>query len=909
MSRTHKRSGRTCAHARAHFFGLSSLQSPNKHRNLAKSSGFSRRFETLENRLVLSAAPIAALGLEADVAYSSDSTLAFDSENDFVEVTHAPSFELDSGTFLVEFSADSVAGRRTLFSKDHTGFQDGGHLTIQIIDGRIEARLQSEEASVKIRSAIDSITTGESHHVAVSFGDEGFRLYVDGRIADAKVDFEQGIVANDNSLILGASTVVRNGDKPNLRDHFDGTISSFYVLSDQYNLENMAILAGNPEEVLTTPTEIDGVVVGTNGNDLLRGNELGSNNLQGGYRNDKLIGTSDDDRLDGGYGKDVLNGGKGNDLIISRSDGSEPIIEQEYDQTDDPEGEVNPRSGTLYGRRPIAGDDLLIGGDGADTFRFEILINAKERILFKHLQDDGTIDWQGVTGENRQVHDHWVDRIGNDVIRDFNRAEGDKIEVVGHTVDVYKVTHHDSDDDGVLDMSIMHVQSNQGNAGAHNKDQLGLIFVYGDLVRDGDYDVHAHANLGIIETIDDLGEALAPSFGKPETPDDTSRWQFDQVNEAPLPEGAIFAVGQPLAFNGEKQDYFEIQHSPTFELDSGTFALEFTADQTEGRQTLFSKDHRDFQDGGHLTAQLVEDRVEVRLQSAQKSVRISSAVGSITAGENHHVAVSFGVEGFRLYVDGLIADAEVDFQQGIAPNDNSLVLGASTKVRDGDNLNPREPLAGTIHSFAVYGEQFDLAAMAGLAGLDQTPLAEPTEIDGVLVGTDRRDFLNGDLLGSTNLNGGYRNDELLGTDGDDRLDGGHGEDVVNGGKGNDLIISRSDGREPLIAQDYDENDDPNGEVNPDTRTLYADQPIRADDLLIGGEGADTFRFEILINAKERILFKHLQDDGTIDWQGVTGENRQVHDHWVDRIGNDVIRDFNRAEGDKIEVVGHTVGRL
>ena len=67
-------------------------------------------------------------------------------------------------------------------------------------------------------------------------------------------------------------------------------------------------------------------------------------------------------------------------------------------------------------------------------------------------------------------------------------------------------------------MSIMHVQSNQGNAGAHNKDQLGKIFVYGDLVRDGDYDVHAHANLGIIETIDDLGEALAPSFGNTEVP-------------------------------------------------------------------------------------------------------------------------------------------------------------------------------------------------------------------------------------------------------------------------------------------------------------------------------------------------------------------------------------------------------
>ena len=57
------------------------------------------------------------------------------------------------------------------------------------------------------------------------------------------------------------------------------------------------------------------------------------------------------------------------------------------------------------------------------------MVNAKDEIVAKHVNADGTIDWVGVTGENNAVHDHWVDGFGNDVIRDFNRAQGDKIEI------------------------------------------------------------------------------------------------------------------------------------------------------------------------------------------------------------------------------------------------------------------------------------------------------------------------------------------------------------------------------------------------------------------------------------------------------------------------------------------------
>ncbi|MEO0530612.1 MAG: LamG-like jellyroll fold domain-containing protein [Planctomycetota bacterium] len=830
-----------------------------------------------------------------------ETPLAFDgTRDDAFEVAHTAAMELDEGTLAVAFTLEDVADRQTLFSKDHSGYQDGGHLTAWVVGGRVEVRFQSDTRSIHLRSAIDSIQADETHQVAVSFGDDGARLYVDGLIADAAVDFEQDLSANGNPLVLGASAARRDGDRANLREPLSGVIESFAVYDSAIGYEGAATLAGIDQGPRTGVGVVDATVVGSDNGEWIFASQHDSDDIHSGYGDDLLIGDGAANRLDGGHGEDILSGGPGDDLLVSRSDGREPVIAQDY-SGEDPRNEVNAATGTIYPDQPIASDDFLIGGDGADTFRFEILINAKERILFKHVEDDGTIDWKGVTGENNDVHDHWVDRIGDEVIMDFDRSEGDKIEIVGHTVDVYRVTHLDSDRDGVLDSSVMYLQSNQGNAGAHNKDQLGTITVYGDLVLKSDYHVNAHANLGIVETIGELPEALAPRFGMPVVTDGESRWARDQLNEGALPDGAVFSAGQDLVFSGDREDYVEVEHSRAFDLDEGAFAVTFSVDEIDGRQTLFSKDHSGYEDGGHLTAWVDGDRVKVRLQSDSRSVTLASAEGSVLPGHEHQVVVSFGGDGFKLFVDGLTADANADFTQGIAENDSrSLVLGVSSAGRDGDRLNARDPLAGVLSEFVVYDEQVDLYRAAELAGLVDTPLTEPTVIEGVLTGTDGDD----DLTGSA-VNGEYGDDVVNGTPGADVLDGGHGEDQLFGGAGDDLLISRSDGREPVIAQDYS-GEDPRNEVNAATGTIYPDQPIASDDSLTGGEGADTFRFEILVNAKERILYKHINDDGTIDWKGVTGENDDVHDHWVDRIGDEVITDFNRAEGDKIEVVGHTV---
>jgi Ca2+-binding RTX toxin-like protein len=147
------------------------------------------------------------------------------------------------------------------------------------------------------------------------------------------------------------------------------------------------------------------------------------------------------------------------------------------------------------------------------------------------------------------------------------------------------------------------------------------------------------------------------------------------------------------------------------------------------------------------------------------------------------------------------------------------------------------------------------------------------------IGTDNTNSLYGDyLIGDSQvdvMDGLGGDDYLFGNAGDDILYGWTGNDTVEGGEGSDILYGQ-DGSDRLIGADYRGNyfDYPELEEN---RYAFANEPIDPDlvevDDFYGGANADTFVLGDYFNA-------HYRGSGFA-----------------------VIRDFNPAEGDKLEVFG------
>lgn len=234
--------------------------------------------------------------------------------------------------------------------------------------------------------------------------------------------------------------------------------------------------------------DLANVQFGTRGSDTVNGDGEANVLVDRGEWTDRanadvFNGGGGDDKIRTHWGKDTVDGGEGDDLIVSRSDAGEPAIAQAT------------TASKVYGNQPFSAavtDDVLTGGSGNDTFLFRLDLNAKASIISQHLHDYSenhdhgedsdyfNIDWHGVTGENNNPHDHWLEGIGTDVITDFDRTV-DKIKIEGHTVEVKSVDNSmDVNGDGDLD-SVIQLYSQQGaGGGAHDEDLLGKIVVLGD---------------------------------------------------------------------------------------------------------------------------------------------------------------------------------------------------------------------------------------------------------------------------------------------------------------------------------------------------------------------------------------------------------------------------------------------
>ncbi|MEM9199276.1 MAG: LamG-like jellyroll fold domain-containing protein [Pseudomonadota bacterium] len=407
-----------------------------------------------------------------------------------------------------------------------------------------------------IPKGVHEITVRSDDGFSLQIGGVTFSHHEGGRgtsATDRVAEFDGGLYKVDLLYFDG-------GGGQSLSLEMDGLVvdqSAFYASRGQFisemnsqKLINKAVYhpshflgedaydAGRRTDGDNTRDELDG----KGGNDLLVG-KGGDDSMEGGYGHDRLFGGGGNDVMDGGRGSDMLNGGDGDDILIARSDAGLPRIGQlavGMPTRDDPDGEVNQNRQMLKGweNHPKVADDILVGGEGNDTFLISPQLSGKLDIVRKHVRSDGSINWAGVAGENNELHDHWVDSFGIDMIADYVAGE-DKIALIGHTVNIHSIEYRDTDRDGDQE-SIVTVTSNQhGGGGAHAMDLIGQIVIHGDRVEEDDIELDAGVTYGMVDHIDDLEEALYPAGQtKVTTVGGTKYFGYDtrssMMNEGPI---------------------------------------------------------------------------------------------------------------------------------------------------------------------------------------------------------------------------------------------------------------------------------------------------------------------------------------------------------------------------------------
>ena len=139
----------------------------------------------------------------------SGTALRFDGA-DYVEVPHNDAYLLGDGAVSFWFKTDSASTQQGLFSKDSDGYDTGGQLTIQLSGSRVSATLESTGGANTVTAGTVPISSNTWYHVALTFGQNGLNLYINGTLAATNA-YRGGLgdvrdrTGNFQPILLGAS--------------------------------------------------------------------------------------------------------------------------------------------------------------------------------------------------------------------------------------------------------------------------------------------------------------------------------------------------------------------------------------------------------------------------------------------------------------------------------------------------------------------------------------------------------------------------------------------------------------------------------------------------------------------------------------------------------------------------------
>ena len=168
---------------------------------------------------------------------------------------HGSSLLLDAGSVSFLFRDTGSIRNQGLISKDSSGYDTGGHMTIYTNGYRdkIKVRLQSDHSSHYLSS--EKIELDRWYHVVFSWGDQGMRLFMDGEHVDSDsytggLGATSGDIGNFEPLVFGASSWGSgNASATPIHDKLSGALDEIMFFDRQL-----------------TDTEIEHLNDGVNGN-------------------------------------------------------------------------------------------------------------------------------------------------------------------------------------------------------------------------------------------------------------------------------------------------------------------------------------------------------------------------------------------------------------------------------------------------------------------------------------------------------------------------------------------------------------------------------------------------------------------------------------------------------------------
>lgn len=621
-------------------------------------------------------------------------------------IPHDDQFESQTGTFSFWFKADDLShsyvssyGAQGLFSKDSSGNDTGGHLSIWLkSNGSIEVRQQSTTTSYTSTTSSGIVSVDQWHYLAYSWGDDSdnFRIHLDGVLVKTFSGFSSGTEGNNEPIIIGANayqTENLDSSPANLKDFFKGEIDDirFYDsnlsdsdITDIYQqAEYDCTSCGGSDELIShwpldvcsldgTANEVVDIVSGLNGN-AVNGAEASSS---GQYcQSSEFAGTGEHlyitsatefGTTDGAvslwfntpnlshsyqasYGGQALisqdayayNGGGGHFTLWVFSDGSIDARHQSNDTT----AYASTSSG-------IVSEDTwhnLVYTWGASGIRIYLdgVLRAENTSMTYGTGNREPI----IIGANAYLTE--TDDSSPTYLKDFFKGEIDDIKLFGAQITQSAITE------------------------LYNQSEYQCESCLGE------YGLLSHWPLDVCSLDGTANEVV----------DVINGYSGLAIDGAAILEDGKFCQSSEFAGVGE---HLYIPNTSAFSAAEGAVSFWFKADDLQhtyqpsnGGQALFSRDSSGYDSGGHLSIRVLSaGSVKVRHQDTSSSKEIVSSSGLVAENQWYHLAYSWGSQGMKLYLNGASVGTNTNLTTGLESNSEPIIIGAGATDSENNDSSP-----------------------------------------------------------------------------------------------------------------------------------------------------------------------------------------------------------------------------